>query len=418
MTTKHSKDSKDRGICERKLNNGTIIYYIRLYHNGKPVVFGRFHSKSTARKIYAKAKVEQDEGRFDPAKYQVRGPAPKKLQGPLIFKDYAEQWLKEHTSAYKPSTFRGYRSILKGWFYPTIGNVPMAALTRQVIRAGILEEIERRTDDRENLTDRTKRSVYHVIKRVLKTAFRDELVSRNHAEDLDQFFRSPAKFLVIPLTEAEEKRFLEAVQRYAPEWYVLFFLLLRTGLRIGEALALQPSDIHFKERYISVVRNWTFGGIQTTKTDKGRCVDLARKLAEVLKNHITEQRLEAARHWEQPPIWLFPGQGKDPISQDHVRKNVFRMVLRKAGLRRFRIHDLRHTFATRLLLKGDRHGITLKYVSEQLGHASIATTADIYTHLIPQGNLQAIDALDEPHDRLQEGDTSGTATPADTEEAA
>lgn len=418
MTTKHSKDSKDRGICERKLNNGTIIYYIRLYHNGKPVVFGRFHSKAAARKAYTKAKVEQDEGRFDPTKNQVRGPAPKKLQGPLIFKDYAEQWVKEHRATYKPSTLRGYRSILRSRFYPSIGNVPMAALNRQMIKDIILDDMDRRTADGEELKDRTKRGVYQVIKRVLKSAFLEELISRNHAEDLHEFIRTPAKFLVTPLTEEEERQFLEAVQRYTPDWYAFFFLLLRTGLRIGEALALQPGDIHFEKRYISVVRNWTFGGIQTTKTDEGRCVDLARKLAEVLKNHIDRQQFEAACQWAQPPIWLFPGQGKYPISQDHVRTNVFRMVLRKAGLRRFRIHDLRHTFATRLLLKGDRNGITLKYVSEQLGHASIATTADIYTHLLPQGNIGAIDALDEPDDRPDEEGTPDTATPADTEEAA
>lgn len=418
MPTNNKKDSKDRGICERTLTNGTIVHYIRLYHNGKPVVFGRFHSKAAARKVYAKAKVEQDEGRFDPTQYQRRGPTPKKLQGPLTFENYAERWLKEHVDTYKPSTLRGYRYILQSRFYPAIGKVPMPALTRDMIKEVILDEMERRTDEGGKLKDSTKWGIYHVIKRVLKSAFLEEVIARNHAEDLHEFLRSPAKFLITPLSEEQEKSFLAAVRFHAPQWYVLFFLLLRTGLRIGEALALQPGDIHFEDRYILIVRNWTFGGIQSTKSDKERRVDLSRKLAEVLGSHISRQRIEAARRWQEPPKWLFPGQGQYPISQAHVRVNVFRSILRKAGLLRFRIHDLRHTFASRLLLNGDRRGVTLKYVSELLGHASIATTADIYAHLIPGAHVGAIDALDEPDEAVESGNSHDTATPAATDQAA
>lgn len=421
MTTHNKTDKKkseDRGIFQRTHKDGTVTFYIRLYHNGKPVVFGRFASKVAARKVYRKAKVEQEESRFDPREYQRRGPAPKKLQGALTFQEYAEQWIKDHRGAYKISTLRGYHWTLKSRWYPAIGTVPLPALTRDMIKEGLRDELDRRTEAGHELNPRTLWRTYNVIKRVLKSACLDEEISRNHAEDLHELLRKPFKFIVVPLSKEQERCFLAAVRQYAPQWYVLFFLLLRTGLRIGEALALQHDDIHFNDRFISVVRSWSQGRIQTTKTNKARRVDLARSLAAVLTQHIAQQQQEAQRRWRPAPLWLFPGQGKNPISQDFVRATVFRGILQSAMLPRFRIHDLRHTFATRLLLNGDRRGITLKYVSEQLGHTSIATTADIYAHLVPGGNIGAIDVLDDRDEAQESAASPLTDTPADTDQAA
>jgi integrase len=73
-------------------------------------------------------------------------------------------------------------------------------------------------------------------------------------------------------------------------------------------------------------------------------------------------------------------------------------VLKKAGLRHIRLHDLRHTFAS-------QNGESLAYVQEQLGHHSIQITVDIYGHLVPGGNRQAVDRLDD----LDESPTEATS---------
>ncbi len=69
---------------------------------------------------------------------------------------------------------------------------------------------------------------------------------------------------------------------------------------------------------------------------------------------------------------------------------VFHKLLAKTGLRRVRFHDLRHTFASRLLQNGE----TPAYVKEQMGHHSINVTVDIYGHLVPGSNRAAVDRLD------------------------
>ena len=76
---------------------------------------------------------------------------------------------------------------------------------------------------------------------------------------------------------------------------------------------------------------------------------------------------------------------------DNLRHRVFYKLLGKAGLRRIRFHDLRHTFASLLLQQGE----SATYVKEQMGHSSIQITVDIYGHLIPGANRQAVDRLDD-----------------------
>src|SRR3954452_13691079 len=80
-------------------------------------------------------------------------------------------------------------------------------------------------------------------------------------------------------------------------------------------------------------------------------------------------------------------------------------ILEKAELRRVRFHDLRHTFASLLIQQGE----SLAYVKDQLGHASIQITVDVYGHLVPGGNCAAVDLLD---------DAQPSATPAQPEAVA
>lgn len=90
-------------------------------------------------------------------------------------------------------------------------------------------------------------------------------------------------------------------------------------------------------------------------------------------------------------IWWYDSGG---WRQQHILRsgvNIFKRILKKAGLREIRIHDMRHTFASFLLTQGE----SPVYVKEQLGHHSIQMTVDIYGHLIPSSNRQAVNQLDD-----------------------
>lgn len=98
--------------------------------------------------------------------------------------------------------------------------------------------------------------------------------------------------------------------------------------------------------------------------------------------------------------WVFPSTAGTPLEPNRVRE-AFIYTLKKAGLRRVRFHDLRHSFASWLIANRE----PLKYIQEQLGHHSIQITADTYGHLIPGANRQAVNRLDNPQWRDELGNT-------------
>ena len=115
---------------------------------------------------------------------------------------------------------------------------------------------------------------------------------------------------------------------------------------------------------------------------KSRRVDMSRQLSEVLSNLKNQRRIETLQNgWGKVPEWVFISETGTPLIEGHWRERVFGKALEKAGLRRVRIHDLRHGYASMLIQAGE----SLAYIRDQLGHHSIKVTVDIYGHLAPEG---------------------------------
>src|SRR5262245_52315887 len=123
-----------------------------------------------------------------------------------------------------------------------------------------------------------------------------------------------------------------------------------------------------------------------------------------------ERQIEAAAQgWKEIPPWVFCSEVGGLLHPHNIRDRVFYGLLTKAKLRRVRFHDLRHTFASLLLQNGE----SPVYIKEQMGHSSIAVTVDLYGHLIPGGNKQAVDRLDAPVDNpVSKAKSATSAQPA------
>jgi integrase len=91
------------------------------------------------------------------------------------------------------------------------------------------------------------------------------------------------------------------------------------------------------------------------------------------------------------PEWISINRGGKLLNKDNWRNRVFHKALEKAGLRKIRVHDLKHTYAALLIQTGE----PLPYIRNQLGHGSIKVTVDIYGHLAPEGNKAAVGRLDD-----------------------
>jgi integrase len=202
------------------------------------------------------------------------------------------------------------------------------------------------------------------------------------------------------LTSEEEGRFLESIKEYRPRHDALFLTALRAGLRAGELLALRWGDIQFgvsdddRNRYILVQRNYDRRSKKflTTKSKKPRRVDLSRELRNVLLNSCDQRMLKAKAHGRDSVAdeLVFASKKDTVLNLSNVVRRHFFPALDRAGLRRIRFHDLRHTFGSLLI----QAGAPLTYVRDQMGHSSIKITVDTYGHMIPGANIAFVDRLD------------------------
>jgi len=187
-------------------------------------------------------------------------------------------------------------------------------------------------------------------------------------------------------TVDEANAALSAIMKYRPRLHPLFFMLFRSGLRLGEALALDLDDINFKSGYIVVRKSFKNGVISKTKTGKSRQVDISDGLLHVLeglKVVVISESLTGSS------LCLFKDKSGNRISQNTVR-GVWKRCLATAGVEYRKIHSTRHTFAS-YLLSG---GADLFYVSKMLGHANIQMISDVYGHLVPDRDRSVMNIID------------------------
>lgn len=287
----------------------------------------------------------------------------------------------------KQSTIDSYKNALKNHLKPVFGKLRLDEITRRDIKAFVIEK------QNSGLAPNTVRILRAYLSSVLTQAVDDELIPINPASNTGRYIRKgeTASKRISPFTWEEKHQFEEAVKEHFPRYYPFFVCALRAGMREGELIALKPSDISFSGNYIEVRRNCVRGRMETPKSGKTRRVEMSEQLAAILAEHQTERKREALKKgWGQPPEWLFYSEEGKMLDVSNFRNRVFNKCLEKAGLRRIRLHDLRHTYATLRIQAG--HNIA--DVSRQLGHRSIRITVDTYYHWMPGSGSQEVNELD------------------------
>lgn len=314
---------------------------------------------------------------------------------------YAAIWLEHIRHTRKPSTAEDYAKRLKQDIYPLLRTVDLRSITRERVKAVALAGFKK------HQAPKTVQNTIRVLSSLLSHAKEDGLIGENAALRPGKILPKISKRRNIhPLTREDLATFLTLAKEKAPRLYPLFLCAARTGLRQGELLALQWDDVNSSGRFLEVRRSITHGAMTTPKSGESRRVDLSRELAATLEAVQIDRHLEAiTRGWKEPPAWIFCDEQGRLFHHNVVRK-AFHALLKAAGVRRVRFHDLRHTFASLLLQNGE----SPVYVKEQMGHSSIQVTVDLYGHLIPGGNQQAVDRLDTPVDKP--GIQGHSATPA------
>ena len=240
----------------------------------------------------------------------------------------------------------------------------------------------------------TIRLTLATLRKILNKAVRARLITENAATRLGEFYRqAPTRHEEIqPLTETEVITFLETVRQHSPQHFALFLCAIHTGLRSGELAGLQWGDFDENGKFLMVRRGIVRGKINLTKSGKIRKVDVSDALMSALlvaRRNRKEALLAQGTNELPATEWIFRNEDGGFHDMKNLKKRHFEKCLEKAGLRQIRFHDLRHTYASLLLQNGE----SPTYVKEQLGHSSIKITVDIYGHLVPGANRQAVNRL-------------------------
>jgi integrase len=180
-------------------------------------------------------------------------------------------------------------------------------------------------------------------------------------------------------------------------------------MRLGELLELKWADVDFANRLLHVRRARVAGKVTTTKNKQRRAVDMSLQLSTVLRRLRTERKRVALKTGKPSSEWVFLTAQGAVVDGDNLRNRVFYKLLEKAEVRQVRLHDLRHTYASLLIQQGE----SLAYVQKQLGHSSIQVTVDIYGHLIPGANREAVDRLDAAPIRIPDASEDDQAAGGD-----
>lgn len=200
----------------------------------------------------------------------------------------------------------------------------------------------------------------------------DNLIPRNVATNIK--LPKMRKNEIRPLNPDKAKAFLEAAR--GDRYEALYVLAIHYGLRRGELLGLKWSDLQGSTLQVRrTMSESRVGRIEEeTKNGKGRPIGLSERALEALRSH-RRQQVGVVKDSE----YIFPSTTGTPTNSSNLMYRSFKPTLKRAGLPQIRFHDLRHTCATIRFMKGQHP----KRVQELLGHASIAMTMDIYSHLIP-----------------------------------
>jgi integrase len=308
-----------------------------------------------------------------------------KSEGPTL-QEQAEKWLAMYARVHcEPSTVQNYELALRKHVLPVLGHRRLREITREDLQNLVAEKVKA------GLSRSWIRSIIAPVRELLNHAMDDGLLDRNPALRLARFSRKAKaqKGRIDPLTPEEELRLLETAERDYPRWYPLFLTALRTGMREGELLALEWGQIDFAGGYIQVDRSLSGGNVVPTKSGRIRRIPLSPVLAEKLAALKELHTAEATFRGQPLSPLVFPTRNGRHLDPGTVLDALYR-CLEQTGLRRVRFHDLRHTFATRLIA----NGTSLAYVRDLLGHSSIQITVDVYGHLCPSGSRKAISDLD------------------------
>lgn len=295
----------------------------------------------------------------------------------MTFKEFSDKWLSDYASLkVKPQTRDDYEAVVRRHLKPFFGEASLKSITPVMVQ----EYVANMTDS--GLSPRTINKTITILKLMFK-----------HAEIWGYLRNNPAKHVDRPreirkemdyLRPEEARRLLRAC---SPRFFPICATAILSGARQGEILALKWSDVDLEQGIIYIRRSYRpeYGFVEPKSARSFRAIYMSPELVKILL-------VQKARTNGTGDSLVFPNGVGRPILHQNLVRREFEPALEKAGLRRIRFHDLRHSYAALMISLGENP----KFIQVQMGHSSISTTLDRYGHLMPEaseGVGRRLDAL-------------------------
>lgn len=291
----------------------------------------------------------------------------------ITFAAFSELWLKSYAETKtKPSTLRSYQDIINNHLIPVMGDYFLTEINTAMLQKYVAMRLQ-------SVKPKTVINEIVPLKEMFKHALKWNYLKFNPAEYVERPRKEEIEMEIF--TPDEVNKFLEQV---TPKYKPFFLTAILTGMRRGELLGMQWGDIDWNHNQVHVKRSlWKSQFVSPKSKKSKRKIDLSPALIMELKKH----KLAC------PPSNLdivFCNLEGRPLNPDSLVKRQFLPALRRAKIKRIRFHDLRHTNVAFRIEQGQN----IKYIQNQLGHASIQTTLDRYGHLIKEVNQEEAEKLD------------------------
>lgn len=289
---------------------------------------------------------------------------PKPSERKVTFADYSAEWLATYVRTNNRASERRTKTgVLRQHLVPQMGHLPITEVQRRDVEEYKAVKLE------EKLAPKTINNHLMILGKCLRTAHEDGLIQ---AVPIIKFLKSaPPDFdYLLPI---ESYQLLQADAE--PMWTEMARLALRTGLRRGELMALDWSDINLAHSRLTVRRSLVEGVLETPKNNQIRHLPLTRDVIAMLAPRAKKNGL------------VFHRANGLPLGKSVMGGAILRLC-RRAGLRAIGWHVLRHTFASQLAMEG----VPILVIKDLMGHSTIQMTMR-YAHLSPSTLAQAVPSL-------------------------
>lgn len=237
----------------------------------------------------------------------------------------------------------------------------------------------------------TRRTILRVLRAALQDAVDEEVLARNVAKQVKMPTGRTRKEK--PWSQAEAEKFLDTAKDH--RLYAMWSVALAIGLRRGEAIGLRWDDVDLRHGSVDVTQalyrvSGTLGLFDVKTEDSEATVPLPPKLLKILRQHHTDQLAQDQAVLDANKLDLvFTSTRGTPLEPRNINR-AFDELVKKAGVRPIRLHDLRHSCATLLFAQG----VPAATVQRILRHSSIATTTGIYMEVIERVQREAVAGMD------------------------